>query len=44
MELRFDHIIHYVDNLKKQNITKFGTYNRLSYINEKLHRIDRCRR
>ena len=46
MELRFDHIIHYVDNLKTLNIRrnskinsggkhhKFGTFNRLSYINE----------
>lgn len=47
MELRFDHIIHYVDNLKNFKYPgeilkissggkhhKFGTFNRLSYINE----------
>lgn len=47
MELRFDHIIHYVDNLKNFKYPgeilklssggkhhKFGTFNRLSFINE----------
>lgn len=47
MELRYDHIIHYVDNLKNFKYPgeilkissggkhhKFGTFNRLSYINE----------
>lgn len=47
MELRFDHMIHYVDNLKNFKYPgdilkispggkhhKFGTFNRLSYINE----------